>query len=44
MVDLKLWIEKNDGIEVRQLYDLFVSDNQTEIDARISGIVEEVMQ
>ena len=41
---LKQWIEKNDAIKVHQLYDVFVSNNQTEIDGKIKNLFEEVMQ
>jgi len=41
---LEKWIEKHDASEVRRLYDLFVSDNQTEIEVKIRNMLEEVLQ
>jgi hypothetical protein len=41
---LRKWIEQNDAVTVRQLYDLLVSDNQKEIEKRVMDIYKEVLK
>ena len=39
---LKIWIQHNDSKSIRELYDLFVSDDQEKIKKRVMEITDEV--